>query len=515
MESPSEPTFDPRAIQRQHEFVLRCPEQWLPLLFDIAIGSLSERVEGALVWQQALLSGQLPHEGTWPHNASRAARSALAALQLPRFCLNQPQLVEDVMLDVLRSFSREAIAFDREVSAELARLALIEREQRLRNAEDVANGSKATPAPKKMPVVPLDAATMHALAERAEREVRERQRPRDAPIMTTWEECVRAWQQLEEVFGELGQMLGRGWDLSRSVLAHGGWKHLVRLRALIERLPQVQELVATLGRMQHRDHGPSVLETVLEPVQRLEEERVDVVTPGVPPDVRGVERSGEISRMLPSEALLLLRPSLRMLWHARRTERSLATYRVEGVHSEIVQREVDSTRERILEKPKPVRGPIALVVDCSGSMHGLPERVAKALVLEAARVAHAERRKCLLALFSSTSELVFHELSLDPDGIGRLLEFLSIEMGGGTDGVSALSAMLERCNDEQWRRADVVVVSDGEWPVEQRLNDVVRTARECGVRIHGIQIGNSGRTALHTVCDPVHVFSDWSAVVGG
>lgn len=515
MDATTEHVFDARSLQRHHEFVLRCPEPWLPLLFAITIGSLDERVEGALAWQQALIRGELPRDNTWPRDASRAARAALAALNLPHFCREQPQLVDDVMNDVLQSFSREALTLDREVAIELARLAQLEREELARKSRATGSSTAATKDRNSASKVPIDEGKLRELAARAERDVRARNRDPDRSIVGMWEQHVRAWQQIEEVFGELGELLGRGWDLSRSVLAHTGWRDLVRLRALIERLPQVKELLATLGRMQHRDEGPSVLETLFEPVRRLEEERVDVVTPGVPPDVRGVERSGEISRMLASEALLLLRPSLRMLWHARRAEQALVTYRVEGVQSEIVQREVESTRELTRETPRPNRGPIALAIDCSGSMHGLPERVAKALVLEAARVAHAERRKCLLALFSDTDQLVFHELSLDPNGIGRLLEFLSIGMGGGTDGVSALAALLERCNEEQWRRADVVVVSDGEWPVEQRLRSVARVARDRGVRIHGVQVGNRGRTALHQVCDPVHEFSDWNTVARG
>jgi len=40
-----------------------------------------------------------------------------------------------------------------------------------------------------------------------------------------------------------------------------------------------------------------------------------------------------ISRMLPSELVFLGHPQLKMLWHARRAEKALLTYRVEGVLS--------------------------------------------------------------------------------------------------------------------------------------------------------------------------------------
>ncbi len=42
------------------------------------------------------------------------------------------------------------------------------------------------------------------------------------------------------------------------------------------------------------------------------------------------------------------------------------------------------------------RGPILAIVDTSGSMHGLPEQIAKAHVLEALRTANTEKRRCCL-----------------------------------------------------------------------------------------------------------------------
>ena len=48
----------------------------------------------------------------------------------------------------------------------------------------------------------------------------------------------------------------------------------------------------------------------------------------------GIERSGSISRMLPQEALFLGHPKLKMLWHAKRYEQVLLSYRVQGIEIE-------------------------------------------------------------------------------------------------------------------------------------------------------------------------------------
>ena len=110
------------------------------------------------------------------------------------------------------------------------------------------------------------------------------------------------------------------------VLHHTGWRDLLRLRELVERLPRMRELVQALGRLHESDAKESVAERVFLPMRRLEEERREVRTPLVPTDTRGVERSGSIARMLPVEAVMLGHSKLRMLWHARRSEQALLTF---------------------------------------------------------------------------------------------------------------------------------------------------------------------------------------------
>ena len=72
---------------------------------------------------------------------------------------------------------------------------------------------------------------------------------------------ARAWSALKGVFDDLGSLMGLGWDLSGGVLRHQGWDDLKRLQELVQRLPQLRELVQTLGRMQHSDSAPPVIET--------------------------------------------------------------------------------------------------------------------------------------------------------------------------------------------------------------------------------------------------------------
>ena len=143
-------------------------------------------------------------------------------------------------------------------------------------------------------------------------------------------------------------------------------------------------------------------------------------------------------------------------------------------------------------------------------MHGAPETVAKALVLEALRTAHAERRRCYVYAFSGPGQTAEHELDLSADGIGRLLDFLGMSFHGGTDPRDVMKLLVKRLSEPAWRRADVLVASDGEWPTPRGgAVTKIQSARDAGTRFHGVQIGNRGTTGLSAICDPVHEFDAW------
>lgn len=502
--------FEARALERRYAFLEQCPPSLIPAVVTLPRGTLDERVAGTRQWHDALLDGRLPAEGTWPQApVDVPVRQALGSLGLARFCKGQPDLVEAVMTDLLCAFARQSAQCASEVAARLRELEELERLRQTEAEAEEARREKRAARPLR-----LEDAALRELRVAAEREVARREREADSDLVAAWAARARAWAEIADVFGDLGQMLGRGWDLSIGVLEHTGWLDLLRLRALVEKLPQLRDIVRALGRLHATHDGQSVAETILVPVRRLEEERLEVWTPHVPGETRGIERSGEIARMLPVEATMLGHPRLRLVWHARRAERALLTYRVEGLEVERHWVERDDVAEAKGERPRPERGPIIAVVDTSGSMHGLPEQVAKAIVLEAARTAHAERRPCIVYSFSGPGQVLEQELELSPEGVGRLLAFLGFSFGGGSDGTDVMARVVARLKESEWRKADVVFVSDGEWPAPASLIRSVEQAREEGTRFHGIQIGNRGRTGLHSVCDPVHVFTDWAAAGG-
>ena len=517
--------FDATAFEHAYDFLDECPDRFLDAVVALPIGNLPERVIGICAWRDAFLDGRLPAVDGWPGERIAApVRQALETLGLVQYCKDEPELVDDLLEDIVAAFSRHHHSLRADVARRLRELENLERVKRRGRREDierkVANLAEqwgTTPHHRKHGPESflLDDETVRGLREQAERELASSVRDADARLIEVWEERVRGWAEIARVFGDLGNMLGRGWDLTTGVMRHTGWRDLLALRQLVERLPQFQEIVRTLGRLHFSETAESVAERVFVPMRRLEEERIEVWTPLVAGETRGIERSGSIANMLPVEAAMLGHPKLRLLWHARRSDQALLTYRVEGVDTErtLVEKEVDGEAE--IQRRRRERGPIIAVIDTSGSMHGLPEQIAKALVLEALRTAHAEKRRCCLFTFGGPGQTVELELDLSREGVGRLLEFLSFSFGGGSDPTEAITGVLRRIEDSEWAKADALLVSDGEWPAPPSLTDAVQRARKAGTRIHGIQIGNRGPTGLHDICEPTHVFANWIDVAYG
>lgn len=254
------------------------------------------------------------------------------------------------------------------------------------------------------------------------------------------------------------------------------------------------------------------MEKIFTPIRRALDEWREVQTEFAPHEVHGLTLSDDISRMIPAEAATLGHPVLKYLWHARRIEHALLTYRVQGVMAERVSSESDVMTE--VERPKPPpkaeRGPIIVCLDTSGSMHGEPEIVAKAIVLEALRVAHAEKRACYLYSFSGPSDVAEHELKLTVQGLADFLKFLACSFHGGTDVAEPIGRAIKRLQDSSWQKADVVIISDGEFSVARETVLLVKNSQEkLHLRVHGLLVSSANSSAMTALCNQVHRFADW------
>ncbi|MGV2479890.1 UNVERIFIED_CONTAM: VWA domain-containing protein, partial [Salmonella enterica subsp. enterica serovar Weltevreden] len=165
-----------------------------------------------------------------------------------------------------------------------------------------------------------------------------------------------------------------------------GWREVLRIRRLLERLPELADCIRRLGRARpsdERDDASRSQVEVMDSAVARHTERRTVRVPAMPGETRGAHRADRIARMLPVESVLLGHPALRLVWHARRAERTLLCYEDDDRMTEV--RHIDAPVRRPRPDPQPDRrlemGPLLVCVDTSGSMQGGAGEVAKAVVL--------------------------------------------------------------------------------------------------------------------------------------
>lgn len=455
--------FDPDALETPLAPLDELPRGlWLPGIIN-SLGSLPRRLAGLTALREHLLAGELPGTHTpWPIPAALPLfLCQLEALQLPALC----KLQEDVTDQVLKSllWHTDRIIDYREEMDEAAALA---------RAAQAFHGD--------------------------------------------WERMAAELRDVLFVFGDLGDAVKfNRWDATRGLLHSEGWQELVRIRRLLEDLGELRDIIRHLGRARQSDepdfcNAPEV--QVMERVTQAVTEWRDVRVPDLAAETEGIRRSNRIARMLPAEAMLLPHPRLRLIWFARHAERTLLTYEDQDVLREQVTRETESWRLRT--RPLPQRklemGPIVLCVDTSGSMKGAAESVAKAVLLEAMRSAHAQRRACYVYAFSGPEEILERELPLDPGGIDNLIAFLTQGYNGGTDIAEPIGRALARIGDARWQFADLLIATDGEFGAPPATAQAVAKARETlGLRVQGVLIGDRETIGLRELCDNIYWLKDW------
>ena len=208
-------------------------------------------------------------------------------------------------------------------------------------------------------------------------------------------------------------------------------------------------------------------------------------------EIVDVEFGDNLRRVLPSELALLSDPDTEDDFLSRYCTQELLQFSTVG-------------------EANAGRGPILMVVDGSGSMQGERNIWSRAVAMCLLHIARCEKRDFGCIEFSSSKQLEdwFFPAKAPMDG-ERVLEMASHFFGGGTSpeqGVSRAAEIMKSA--PQFRKADIILVGDGEasfGPEDERLRVQLT---ELGVRLFGIGIGGSHRY-LDKYCEnvvPVHDF---------
>jgi uncharacterized protein with von Willebrand factor type A (vWA) domain len=428
-------------------------------------GRLVPRLAGVERLREALLAGRADTDADtdWPPQplAQRVA-NVLEAVELPGHCVGEPALTETVLQSLFFHLDLIVDYLDR-------------------GDDDEAAISRA-----------LDS------------------------FAAEWQERSGMMDELTAMFGDYGDLVkNTRWDMMRGLLRSAGWQDMVRARRLIEALPELARIVRQLGRARATDEpdasNASDVRIMEEHLTMRQVERI-VQVPDYPGETLGVRRSGRVARMLPAEAMLLLHPRLRLVWHARHAERTLLSYEDSDRMPEITHELAPSWRpsSRRMPNQRMEMGPMLVCVDTSGSMQGGAEAVAKAVVLQAVRTAHAQQRACHLFAFSGPEEIVETELGLDGESVARLTAFMGQTFRGGTDISGPLERALDKLRERHWQLADLLIASDGEFGATPAVAARIRRAKdELGLRIQGVLIGDRETIGFMEIADDIFWMRDW------
>lgn len=337
-------------LERQLVDIDLLPDSLVPAVATLPGGDLSARCMTIALLRNQLLAGEsLSQPCPWlPEAVQQNIVNVISRSGIATYCQNNPQVTDALILDLLSALEgaqTRALILARQ-------LAQIKYKQALEvlKEEFAAIQIKRNSAKLKNSLVLSDAKKLECQLQ-AELEAWLQlinvsgQHPFVLP--SVWAERLEVWQILSEIFDDLGVVTGLGWDLSKGMLQSHGWMNMVRLQKLVEQIPQLREVIETLGRMKDCD-GEPVIEEIISKMSVTKRRDKEISMPLVPMETKGITRSDSISRMLPQEAAFLGHPVLKKLWHARRAEHALLSYAVEG--TDVITEEVTFEQEVKEEK---------------------------------------------------------------------------------------------------------------------------------------------------------------------
>jgi len=292
---------------------------------------------------------------------------------------------------------------------------------------------------------------------------------------------INALKTLGELLFDGPGALGRLWDMNKGLWEKINIPALERYAELWENDARLRDLCDSLGRCRRAEIARE--EETAAVIQYEPDARGAYAQKG---EITGIRQSNALDSMIPSEIALMADDATEALFFKKYTEKKLDTYDYKTAMTAL--RPVEKMSCRL--KTREYKGPFIICLDTSGSMHGIPEIIAKTFCFALVKIALRDKRRCYIISFS-TGTNAFDASNLN-DNLAALTAFLAMSFHGGTDASAALGEALGMLREEAFRKADVVVASDfimGE--LDGGLMESVAQAKRLGAVFHGFAIGQS------------------------
>ncbi|GHT65228.1 hypothetical protein AGMMS50239_24510 [Bacteroidia bacterium] len=293
---------------------------------------------------------------------------------------------------------------------------------------------------------------------------------------------IEELKKLQEILSPFTNELGRLWDMSSGKWQNTNFDILKRYAELMQRDKSLQELAEMLGRMQQAEQEYE--EELFTDIQLKTKWKVESASKS---DIVGIHESDDISSVLPSEIALLANPTTELIFYKKFAEKKLQAF---DYQSRILAYEEEQFQNCRMKAKEGKKGPFIICVDTSGSMHGTPETVAKTLCFAILKIAIRDNRKSYLISFSTGIETL--NLTDLKNSLDKIIDFLSMSFHGGTDAAPAVHEALRMLETEDYRKADVIMVSDFVMSgFDAATQKKITKAKENKTKFHSLVIGNS------------------------
>jgi uncharacterized protein with von Willebrand factor type A (vWA) domain len=217
-------------------------------------------------------------------------------------------------------------------------------------------------------------------------------------------------------------------------------------------------------------------------------------------EVFDVVQGDDLDRVLPSELFGLTHRMMRLDFYRRYAEGSLLLYDLKG-------------------KEKEGKGPIIVCCDNSGSMSGSKEIWSKAVALALLEIAKLQKRNYACIHFGSDDDPIkVIEVPKGQVSFETVLEIGQYFLDGGTSFMKPLTESVALIEKSEFKKADVVFVTDGECAVTDEFLTEFREAKmqkEFKVVSVLVDMGYTTPAAVSEFSDDVKFVSELSTEEAG
>ncbi|MTB49893.1 VWA domain-containing protein [Lewinella sp. W8] len=297
---------------------------------------------------------------------------------------------------------------------------------------------------------------------------------------------VEEYRRLRSIINPFTDYLG--WDMSRDLWQSTSFDTLEQYDQLLQDEESLRRLADLLGKLREAE-----IEIEEETFEKTIVRQEWITDPLLKSEIVGVHESKDLSHLLSSEAALLSDQNTEMAFLKKLADERLLTLRYEDKRLVRSEDQVTEVHQRIKQREK---GPFIVCVDTSQSMMGRPEEIAKVLTLGILKMAIESNRRAYLISFSTGIKTI--DLYDIANSIDELAAFLNMSFYGGTDATLALYEALRQLKQQDYRDADVLMISDFVmYKIDQDiLNEVKFFQHNKGTEFHSLALSQEANAEL-------------------